>query len=60
MLPVCSRRQPLPVAIGQVERQRADDLLRDVVLHGEDVGQVAVEALRPQVAARSSRRSAAR
>ena len=49
-------RQPLPVALGQVERQRADDLLRHVVLHGEYVGQVAIEPLRPQMAARWLRR----
>ena len=39
--------QLLLLALSQVERQRADDLLRHVVLNGEDVGEVAVEALRP-------------
>ena len=45
-------REPLLVALRQVERERADNLLRHVVLHGEDVGQVAIETLRPQMSAR--------
>ena len=35
----------------QLELQRRDDRLRDLVLHGEDVGEVAVVALGPDVAA---------
>ena len=45
-------REPLLIALRQVERERADNVLRHVVLHGEDVGQVAIETLRPQMSAR--------
>lgn len=45
-------RQPLTITLSQIERQRIDDLLRHVVLHGEYVGQVAIESLRPKMAAR--------
>lgn len=45
-------REPLLVALWQVERQRVDNLLRNVVLYGKDIGQVAIEALRPQMSAR--------
>ena len=41
----------LPIAGVEIERERGDDLRRHVVLHGEDVGQVAVEPLGPEVAA---------
>src|SRR5262249_37505174 len=40
------------LGLGHLDGQRANDLLRDVVLHGEDVARVAVVALRPQVIAR--------
>jgi hypothetical protein len=42
-------RKPLLVALRQVECERVDNLLCDVVLHGKDVGQVAIEPLRPPV-----------
>ena len=40
-------REPLLVPGCQLEFQSADDLLRDVILHREDIGQVAIETLRP-------------
>src|SRR4249919_1305625 len=45
--------EPPLITLRQVERERADDVLRHVVLHGEDVGQVAIETLRPKMSARS-------
>ena len=39
--------QTATVALREVERQRGDDLTRHVVLHGENVGEVAVEPLGP-------------
>ena len=42
--------QPLPVAPAEVERQGGDDLAGHVVLHRKDVGEVAIEALRPEMA----------
>ena len=41
----------LSLAGAEIERKRGDDLGRDVVLHGEDVGQVPVVPLGPQVSA---------
>ena len=43
--------QPLLVAFRQIECECADNVLRHVVLHGEDIGQFAIEALRPQMSA---------
>ena len=44
-------RQSLLVFLRQVERQRADDVLRHVVLDSEDVGELAIETLCPKVPA---------
>ena len=44
----------------QLELQGLDDGLADLVLQGEDVGQVAVVALGPDVVAGARRRSAGR
>jgi hypothetical protein len=41
----------LPVTGAEIERERRDDLDRHVVLHREDVGEVSVESLGPDVAA---------
>ena len=49
-----------PLARGQVELQRGDDGVGDLVLKGEDVFEVAIVALRPRGESRSRRRSAAR
>jgi hypothetical protein len=46
-VPGLPRRKSLPIALCQVDRQRADDLLRDIVLNPEYVGEVAIEPLRP-------------
>ncbi len=43
-----------PVRSAQVERQRGRHLLRDGVLHGEDVGEVVVEGLGPELLALAS------
>jgi hypothetical protein len=43
--------RPLSQAL-VLRHQRADDLLRHVVLHGEYVGQIAIEPLRPKMASR--------
>ena len=45
--------KPLPITLGQIERERADNLLRHVVLNSEDIGQVPIETLGPQMPARS-------
>src|ERR1700730_1103295 len=46
------RSQPSDVAARcQPERERADDLAGDLVLHGEDVGKLAVVTVRPDVRA---------
>ena len=42
-------REPLLIALCQIERQSVDNLLRNVVLHGKDIGQVAIETLRPEM-----------
>src|SRR6516164_7562681 len=41
----------LPVTGAEIERERGDDLGRHIVLHREDVGEVSVKPLRPDVAA---------
>jgi hypothetical protein len=41
--------QPLLLPRRQRDRQRANDLLDHLVLGGEDVGEVAVEALGPEM-----------
>ena len=43
-------QQPTAIALCEVERKRAHDLPGHVVLHGENVGQVPIESLRPKMA----------
>ena len=42
--------QPTAIALCEVERKRAHDLPGHVILHGENVGQVPIEPLRPEMA----------
>ena len=43
------RHQPMALALREVERKRAHDLPGHVILHGENVGQIPIEPLRPEM-----------
>src|SRR5262245_46812164 len=45
-----SARDAPPLALAELYRQGRDDLSRHLILHGEDVGQVAVVPFGPEVA----------
>src|SRR5271166_6977016 len=44
-------QEPLPVVLTEIERERGDNLLGNVVLDGEDVRKVSVKALGPEMPA---------
>src|SRR5215471_21800635 len=46
--------QPSLLALRQLNRERADDLLHNLVLGREDVGEIAIEPFRPQMPAAAS------